>query len=118
VELFHIILQLVQQLLLVIFRRADIPVTSQILGFSQVVHLYPMSDHRPPDLIQVLHRTVDPAQVAVSLDWLVGNTNEEFDAATLQRIQDIDKLSQKDKELVFEFLDSIISNRKIKKALS
>jgi transcriptional regulator with XRE-family HTH domain len=53
----------------------------------------------------------------VSLDWLVGNTDDELDAATLRRIQDINKLSQKDKELVFEFLDSFISNRKIKKAL-
>ena len=54
----------------------------------------------------------------VSLDWLVGNTDTELNTATLNRIQDIDKLNQKDKELVFEFLDSFISNRKIKKALS
>ncbi|TAF83708.1 MAG: XRE family transcriptional regulator [Sphingobacteriales bacterium] len=53
----------------------------------------------------------------VSLDWLVGNTDTELNTATLNRIQDIDKLNQKDKELVFEFLDSFISNRKIKKAL-
>lgn len=51
----------------------------------------------------------------VSLDWLVGNTDAELDTATLNRVQDISKLSQKDKELVFEFLDSFISNRKIKK---
>jgi ribosome-binding protein aMBF1 (putative translation factor) len=53
----------------------------------------------------------------VSLDWLVGNTDAELDTATLNRLQDINKLSQKDKELVFEFLDSFISNRKIKSAL-
>jgi hypothetical protein len=35
------------------------------------------------------------------LGWLVGNTDEELDAATLHRIQDINKLSQQDKELVF-----------------
>ena len=55
--------------------------------------------------------------VGVSLNWLVGNTDEQLDAATLHRIEDINKLSQKDKELVFEFLDSFISNRKSKKAL-
>lgn len=55
--------------------------------------------------------------LGVSLDWLVGNTDAELDTATLNRIQDITKLSQKDKELVFEFLDSFISNRKIKHAL-
>ena len=54
----------------------------------------------------------------VSLDWLVGNTDTELNTNTLNRIQDIDKLNEKDKELVFEFLDSFISNRKIKKALT
>jgi transcriptional regulator with XRE-family HTH domain len=53
----------------------------------------------------------------VSLGWLVGNTDEELDPATLNRIQDINKLSQQGKELVFEFFDSFISNRKIKKVL-
>ena len=53
----------------------------------------------------------------VSLDWLVGTTDAELDTATMNRIQDINKLTQKDKELVFEFLDSFISNRKIKRAL-
>ena len=32
-------------------------------------------------------------------------------------VQDISKLSQKNKDLVFEFLDSFISNRKIKNVL-
>ncbi|MFT3750126.1 MAG: hypothetical protein QM768_17545 [Agriterribacter sp.] len=54
----------------------------------------------------------------VSLDWFVGNTDTELNTATLNRILDIDKLSQKDKELVFEFLDSFIANRKIKKAFT
>jgi len=53
----------------------------------------------------------------VSLDWLVGTTDAELDTVTINRIQDINKLPQKDKELVFEFLDSFISNRKIKSAL-
>ena len=39
----------------------------------------------------------------VSLDWLVGNTDIELDTATLNRIQDINKLSLKDTELVYEF---------------
>ena len=56
--------------------------------------------------------------LGVSLDWLVGTTDVELDTNTLNRMQDINKLNQKDKELVFEFLDSFISNRKIKKALA
>lgn len=39
----------------------------------------------------------------ISLDWLVGNTDVELDTATLNRIQDINKLSLKDTELVYEF---------------
>jgi transcriptional regulator with XRE-family HTH domain len=54
----------------------------------------------------------------LSLDWLVGNTDTELNTNTLNRIEDIDQLNEKDKELVFEFLDSFISNRKIKKALT
>ena len=54
----------------------------------------------------------------VSLDWLVGNTDTELNTNTLNRIQDIDKLNENDKALVFEFLDSFISNRKIIKALN
>ena len=46
------------------------------------------------------------------------NTDTELNTNTLNRIQDIDKLNEKDKELVFEFLNSFISNRKIKKALN
>lgn len=50
--------------------------------------------------------------LGVSLDWLVDITDMELDSTTLNRIQDINKLSQKDKELV-----SFISNRKIKNVL-
>jgi transcriptional regulator with XRE-family HTH domain len=53
----------------------------------------------------------------VSLDWLAGTTDAELDTATMNRVQNISKLSQKDRELVFEFLDSFIANRKIKSAL-
>jgi len=53
----------------------------------------------------------------VSLDFLVGVTDTELDTATIHRIQDIEKLSKKVKELVFEFLDSFISNKKIKNVL-
>ena len=62
-ELFHIGLQLIEQLLLILLRRADVPVTGQVLGLPQVIQLYPMGDHRCPYLIQVLDRVVDPPHV-------------------------------------------------------
>jgi len=53
----------------------------------------------------------------ISLDWLVDNTYAELDTAILNRIQNINKLFTKDKELVYELLDSFIANRKIKNVL-
>ena len=50
----------------------------------------------------------------VSLDYLVGSTEQELDKATLTRIQEVAKLSKKEKELVFEFLDAFITKAKIK----
>lgn len=55
--------------------------------------------------------------LGVSLDCLVGIADSELDTATVNRIQDIDKLLKKEKELVYEFLDSFIANKKIKSVL-
>lgn len=68
----------------------------------------------PVNLLPDIRTTVDGKIAEVAL----GTTDVELDTNTLNRIQDIDKLNQKDKELIFEFLDSFISNRKIKKALT
>lgn len=54
----------------------------------------------------------------VSLYNLVGGgLMSGFDKKILKRSRDLEKLSQKDKELAFEALDSFISNRKIKNVL-
>ncbi len=53
----------------------------------------------------------------VSLDFLVGSTKQEIDKATLNRVQEVTKLSPKEKELVFEFLDAFITKAKVKSAL-
>ncbi|ELR68587.1 hypothetical protein C900_00235 [Fulvivirga imtechensis AK7] len=49
----------------------------------------------------------------VSLDYLVGSSEQEIDKATLKRIQEVAKLSPKEKELVFEFLDAFITKAKL-----
>lgn len=54
----------------------------------------------------------------VSLDYLVGSTEQELDKATLTRIQEVAKLSKKEKELVFEFLDAFITKAKIKTVMN
>ena len=79
-----------------------------------VIGRYELDDMKPS-----IEAAANMAKILeVSLDWQVGNTDTELNTNTLNRIQDIDKLNEKDKELVFEFLDSFISNRKIKKALT
>ncbi|MHB1920625.1 MAG: helix-turn-helix domain-containing protein [Chitinophagaceae bacterium] len=49
----------------------------------------------------------------VSLDYLIGKTNLEFDDDTLNRIEEISKLSDKNKEVVYTFLDSFLATSKI-----
>jgi transcriptional regulator with XRE-family HTH domain len=81
---------------------------------GDIIGRYERDEVKPS--IEVVIKIADTLDV--SIDYLVGKSNVVIDANTLKRIQDIDKLNLKDKELVFEFLDSFISNRKIKKALS
>ena len=46
-------------------------------------------------------------------DYLVGSTQQELDQATMNRLQEIAKLSPKEKELVYEFLDAFITKNKL-----
>lgn len=50
----------------------------------------------------------------VSLDYLVGTTEQQLDKATINGIQEVNKLPQKEKELVYEFLDAFITKSKLK----
>lgn len=51
--------------------------------------------------------------LGVSLDYLVGNT----DSDTMKRIQEVNKLPEDDKKMVFSFLDAFIDKSKIKSIL-
>lgn len=54
----------------------------------------------------------------VSLDYLVGKIDLELDKATIHRIQEVTKLSDKDKEHIFVTLDAMIRDFKNKQAYS
>ena len=54
----------------------------------------------------------------VSMDFLVGKTDLELDKATINRIQEVSKLSDKDKEHIFITLDAMIRDFKNKQAYS
>lgn len=52
----------------------------------------------------------------VSLDYLTGSTDMELDKATLDRIQEVTKLSEKDREYIFVTMDAMIRDFKTRKA--
>lgn len=52
----------------------------------------------------------------VSLDYLTGNSDIELDKATLNRVQEVTKLPEKDKEYIFVTLDALIRDFKNKHA--
>jgi len=53
----------------------------------------------------------------VSLDWLVGHTDLELDKKMIQRIQEVTKMKDKDKEHVFALLDAFIRQTNLQNVL-
>lgn len=54
------------------------------------------------------------ALLEVSLDYLVGTTDQALDKATLQRVLDVQKLPLEDQEHIFYTLDNLIKAAKFK----
>lgn len=50
--------------------------------------------------------------LGISLDYLVGKTDLELDDAMIARIQEVSKLSEKEKEHIFVTLDAMIRDFK------
>lgn len=79
----------------------------------EIVGRYERSDAVPS--IDVAKRMADAFEV--SLDYLVGNTEDKIDKAMLDRVMAIDKLKPKDKEMVLAFLDSFLTRAKLQELL-
>jgi transcriptional regulator with XRE-family HTH domain len=59
------------------------------------------------------------AQVlGVSLDYLVGNTDLLLNADVIKKIQEIQRLPEKDRDHLFYIVDNILQNVKAKKAFA
>jgi len=85
------------------------------VGTSEdIIGRYERDEVKPS--IEVVIRIADA--LGVSIDFLVGKTSVELDTKTLNRIQDIQKLEEKDKDNIFELIDAFIRDRKAKKAYS
>ena len=52
----------------------------------------------------------------VSLNFLVGKTELELDSSTINRIQEVVKLPEQEKQQVFMVLDALIRDFKARKA--
>ena len=76
----------------------------------EIVGRYERNDAVPS--IDIATRIADVFEV--SLDYLVGNAEQEVDKVTLNRLQEINKLPNEDKKMVFSFLDAFITKSKLK----
>lgn len=79
----------------------------------EIVGRYERNDAVPS--IEIAKRIADALEV--SLDYLVGNTEQNVDIATLTRLQEINRLSDENKKLVYTFLDSFIIKSKLQSVL-
>ena len=75
----------------------------------EIIGRYERNDASPS--IEIAKRLADTFEV--SLDYLVGNSEQEIDITTLNRLLEIQKLSDDKKKMVFTFLDSFINQSKI-----
>lgn len=54
--------------------------------------------------------------LGVSLDYLVGNTELEFDEHTLKRMEDISKMPSDDRSFILRTIDALVRDLKAQKA--
>lgn len=79
---------------------------------GDIIGKYERDEVKPS--IEVASKIADALEV--SLDFLLGKTTAELDKKTLKRLQDIQKLSEKDRTHVLEMVDAFIRDRKTKTA--
>lgn len=75
----------------------------------EIVGRYERGDAVPS--IDIAKRMADAFRV--SLDYLVGSSEEELDRATLNRVLEINRLQPKDREMVLTFLDAFLTRTKL-----
>ncbi|MBN2661042.1 MAG: helix-turn-helix transcriptional regulator, partial [Tannerellaceae bacterium] len=85
-------------------------------SFMFQISYTPISDRRELSndampSIDIAKRMADVFEV--SLDYLVGNSEQEIDKATMNRINEISKMNPTDKNLVYQFMDAFIMKVKL-----
>lgn len=88
---------------------------AKAVGVSrEIMGKYERNDTFPS--IEVAKKIADALEA--SLDYLVGTSETQVDRATLKRLQEIDRLSEENKKMVYTFLDSFIVKTKLQNVLS
>ena len=85
----------------------------QIEVSREIIGRYERNDAMPS--IDIAKRMAEA--FGVSLDYLVGNSEDKLDKATLNRVLDINKLEPEKKKMVFAFLDAFITTTKLQQIL-
>ncbi len=87
----------------------------QVIGVLALVHI-----QRKAVITRILSMKPSieiAAKMSVSLDYLVGKTDVQIDKNILQRILELSKFSDQDKEHIFAVLDAFVAKRKIQSIL-
>ncbi len=79
----------------------------------EIIGRYERNDATPS--IDVAKRIAEALDV--SLDYLVGNSEQKLDTDTRNKMQEINKLKPEDKKMVFTFLDAFITKTKLQSIL-
>lgn len=81
---------------------------------GDVVGRYERGDIKPS--IDVVTKIAD--ELEISIDFLVGKTNQEFDKKAIHRLELISELPDKNKEFVLNMIDMALRDFKAKQAYS
>ena len=85
----------------------------QIEVSREIVGRYERNDAIPS--IDIAKRIANAFEV--SLDYLVGDAENKIDKATLNRIQQVDKMKPDDKKMIYAFLDAFITKARLQTLL-
>lgn len=87
-------------------------IAERLVTKGPVIGRYERDEMKPS--IEVAAKIADILEV--SLDWLVGSTDLELDKSALKRVQEVSKLGDEDKKLVYAFVDAYVRDAKNKQA--
>lgn len=77
---------------------------------GDIIGKYERDEVKPS--IEVASKIADALEVG--MDFLMGKTTAELDKKTLKRLQDIQKLPEEERDMVFKVIDSLLRDYKTK----